>query len=110
MKRIAAVLLVLVLAGGPAGAQGLAWTAGAAKATITPAESMWMSGYGNRSAPAEGKETELWAKALVLEDAGGRRAVLVTLDLVGISRDVSQQICRTIEQKHNLSREQIVLS
>src|SRR4051794_33320343 len=104
MKRIAAVLLVLVLAGGPAGAQGLAWTAGAAKATITPAGSMWMSGYGNRDHPSEGKETELWAKALVLEDAGGRRTLLVTLDLVGIPRDVSREICRVIEQKYGLAR------
>ena len=26
---------------------------------------MWMSGYGGRTAPADGKETDLWAKAAV---------------------------------------------
>ena len=55
---------------------------------------MWMSGYGGRTKPAQGKETELWAKALVLEDAKGRKAVLVTLDLVGIGRDISTAVCK----------------
>ena len=45
------------------------WKAGAARIPITPEKLMWMAGYGARDKPAEGKETELWAKALVLEDA-----------------------------------------
>ena len=47
---------------------------------------MWMAGYAARDKPAEGKMTDLWAKALVLEDPAGKRAVLITLDLVGIDR------------------------
>lgn len=65
------------------------WKAGAAKAIITPEQPLWMSGYGGRDRPAEGKLTELWAKALVLEDKAGQRAVVVTLDLVGIDRETS---------------------
>ena len=40
------------------------WKAGVAKRAITPSTPMWMSGYASRDHPAEGKLTELWAKAL----------------------------------------------
>lgn len=86
------------------------WKAGAAKIVITPEKYLWMSGYGGRTKPAEGKETGLWAKALVLEDAKRKKAVLVTLDLVGIDRELSQEVCRRIEKKYGLPREAIVLA
>lgn len=86
------------------------WRAGLAAVVITPEQPMWMSGYASRTAPAEGKDTDLWAKALVLEDPSGRRLVLVTLDLVGIDRDLSQELCRVVMRKHRLPREAIILS
>lgn len=86
------------------------WKAGFAAEAITPKQPMWMSGYASRTAPADGSETELWAKAAVIEDAAGKRAVLVTLDLVGISREVSLDIVQAIADKHKLPREAIILS
>jgi neutral ceramidase len=86
------------------------WKAGAAKATITPAQPLWLSGYAARTKPAEGKLTDLWAKALVLEDPQGRRGVLVTLDLVGIPRDLSAAICAELKTKYGLPREAVILS
>jgi neutral ceramidase len=94
----------------PAVAQGGGWKAGAAKVNITPRELMWMSGYGARTKPAEGKLTDLWAKALALEDPTGRRAVLVTMDLVGIDRGLSVEVCRELKAKYGLPREAIILS
>ena len=87
-----------------------AWKAGAAKVAITPPSLMWMSGYGGRDHVAEGKLTDLWAKALVLEDEQGGRAVLITLDLVGIGRDTSQAICRELESRYKLRRDQIAIN
>lgn len=87
-----------------------AWKAGAAKINITPDKPMWMSGYGGRNHPAEGKLTDLWAKALVIEDAAGARAVLITLDLVGIDRQTSQAVCRELEQRYQLRRDQIAIN
>ncbi len=49
------------------------WKAGLAKVNITPDNLMWMSGYAARTKPAEGKQHDLWAKALALEDPSGRR-------------------------------------
>jgi hypothetical protein len=86
------------------------WKAGAAKAPITPDQSMWMSGYASRTKPSEGKVHDLWAKALVLEDPQGRRGVLVTLDLVGIPRDLSTAICGDLKTKYGLPRESVILS
>jgi neutral ceramidase len=86
------------------------WQAGAAKVVITPAQPMWMSGYGARNKPAEGKIHDLWAKALALEDPAGERLVLVTMDLVGIDRGLSEEVCRGLMRKHGLRRGQIMLS
>jgi hypothetical protein len=69
-----------------------------------------MSGYGSRDKPAEGKVHDLWAKALALEDARGHRAVLVTLDLVGIGRDLSVEVCQALQDRHKLPREALVIS
>ncbi|MDX1947913.1 MAG: neutral/alkaline non-lysosomal ceramidase N-terminal domain-containing protein [Pirellulaceae bacterium] len=87
-----------------------AWRAGVAKVNITPEKLMWMAGYGARNHPAEGKMTDLWAKALALEDATGKRAVLITLDLVGIDRGLSQRICERLHKQHGLTREQIAIN
>lgn len=86
------------------------WKAGAASVVITPDEPTWMAGYGGRKAPAEGKLTELWAKALALEDAAGNRGLVLSLDLVGIDREMSQRICDRIGEKHGLTREQIAIA
>ena len=85
------------------------WQVGLAKQIITPQKPMWMAGYGARDKPASGKLTELWAKAIVLQDAEGKRALAITLDLVGIDRELSQAICAQIEKQHGLKREQIAL-
>lgn len=102
------VTLLLVPAA-PA-AEPKAWKAGAAKIDITPVGPMWMSGYSGRDKPAEGTLHSLWAKALVLEDPDGRRVALVTMDLVGIPRDLSVAVCAELKKKHGLPREAILLS
>lgn len=86
------------------------WQAGVARVNITPQQPMWMSGYSSRDRPAEGKLTELWAKALVLKDARGQFAVLVTMDLVGIDHELSSEVCRELERLHRLPRSAIALA
>ena len=85
------------------------WQAGSAKVSITPQQPMWMSGYGGRNKPAEGTLHDLWAKVLVLKDPSGTPAVFVSLDLVGVSRDVALPICEAIQQAHGIKRSQIAL-
>ncbi len=71
---------------------------------------MWMSGYVNRTRPADETLIDLYAKALALEDPDGKRLVLVTMDLVGIPRDLSQAVCADLKDKYGLPRESVVLS
>lgn len=86
------------------------WKAGVARVVITPPQPMWMSGYASRDKPAEGKIHDLWAKVVVLQDPSGHQVVLVTLDLVGIDRTTSQQICERLQTEHQLGRSQIALA
>ena len=72
------LLLVLLLCSPSVIAAG--WKAGAVKADTIPRKPIWMAGYGGRTAPSEGVLHPLWAKALALEDAQGRRAVIISTD------------------------------
>lgn len=90
--------------GGPAN-----WKAGVAKAILTPEKGVWLAGYGSKR-PPEGKLHELWMKALALEDARGRRAVLITSDFQGVPKDVSDRVFEQVRRKFGLERRQIMLT
>ena len=83
--------------------------AGTATANITPKQFMWMSGYGGRNRPADSKLTDLWAKALVLEDRHKQRVVLVTLDLIGTDREMWVRIGKQLEQRYKLPRASVAV-
>lgn len=87
-----------------------AWMVGVGREKITPAEPMWMAGYASRNEPFQDVLTDLWVKALLLEDATGRKALLVTLDLVGIERTLSQEICDKLQNRFGLERAQISIA
>lgn len=108
--RLALALSLGLTAIVPVAAEAAGWKAGTAKVAITPKQSMWMAGYGARDHESEGVGIDIWAKALVLEDPDGQRAVLVTLDICGISRPLSNAIRDRIQKEHKLERKQVVLA
>jgi neutral ceramidase len=83
------------------------WPVGVAEVVITPETSMWMAGYGARDHRSEGSLHDLKVKAIAL---GKSPLVLITLDLVGIDRATSDEICRRLEAKHGLQRSQIAIA
>lgn len=85
------------------------WQAGVARANVTPKKLMWLSGYGGRDRPAEGKLADLWAKALVVRDPDGGMATIVTMDLIGIDRALSQRVCGAIGKQLGIDRARIAL-
>lgn len=85
--RIAIVFLLCA-----AGLFGAHLKAGVARIEITPAEPVWMSGYAARSHPSTGVLVRLWAKALAFESSRNRRIVIVTADVVGIPRAVTDEV------------------
>jgi hypothetical protein len=108
----------LLLLGGILGVCGAAssqapeegWQAGVASADITPAEPMWLAGYASRDHPSEGMVHPLWVKALALQDADGRRAVLVTSDILGFPKALSDRICDRLRSGLGLERADILLN
>ena len=77
---------------------------------ITPRQNMWMAGYGGRNKPSEGILHNLRAKALALEDASGGKAVLVTTDILGFPKGMSDRIRDRIKEQYGLSRAQVILN
>lgn len=86
------------------------WKAGAASAVITPDGPLPMSGYASRKEPAEGKEQDLFAKALAIEDADGRRVVIVTLDLIGVLERLRSAVAEQIEERYRISPDALLMN
>src|SRR5688572_5619695 len=94
------------LLSGPLEAAG--WKAGIAKAVITPETGVWLAGYGSKR-PPDGKLHDLWMKALALEDAAGKRAVLITSDFQGIPKEMSDTVFAGVK-KLGIERHQILFT
>ena len=92
------------------GYAGENFQAGIASTVITPQKSMWMSGYAARNKPSEGKIHDLRAKALAIEDDNDTRLVIVTVDLLGISRPLRDRLEKKVKQRYNLSPEFLMLN
>ncbi len=86
------------------------WKAGVAKVKITPEQNIWMAGYAARTEPSKGVLHDLWAKAIFLEDSLGNTALLITSDLLGFPKDVSDRIRDSLNARLGLSRAQIILN
>ncbi len=86
------------------------WKAGIATTAITPQESIWLSGYAARNRPANSKIHDLWAKALALEDSLGNRSVLVTIDLLGLTKPLSDRIRERLKSDLGLTKDRIILN
>jgi hypothetical protein len=107
MRPLASLVSVLALAASVPAAD---WKAGVATAVITQAEPMWMAGYASRTKPAEGTAQDLYAKALALEDAGGTRVVVVTLDLVSVPRSLRDRLVAAAREKYRLPAEGLLVN
>ena len=102
--------LVPVLLCAVAGAES-GWKAGVARVDITPEHPIVLLGYGDRTGPFESVAAPIFAKALALEDAQGRRGVLVTADLVGFQAAVlTDEVARRISKSTGLTRDQLLFN
>lgn len=71
---------------------------------------MWLAGFARRTRAAEGKASELFAKALALEDAAGKRVVILTADLIAMPREIADWVSEQARQRFGLGREQLLLA
>jgi len=95
-------LFALTVDGPCAAAEPTPWKAGAASVKITPEGPMAMAGYAGRKRPSEGVAQDLFAKALAIEGPGATRVVIVTLDLIGVSKPLRDWVAARLREKHGL--------
>ena len=74
------------------------WKAGVAQAVITPKEPIWMAGYGDRVHPSNGVLRDLYVKALALDSGDGKPSVIVTADLLGFPKEISDAVAARCEK------------
>jgi hypothetical protein len=103
MYRYLALLLTVV-------AYGQTWKAGAAKVNVTPKESIWLSGYANRTKPSEGVLQDIFVKAIAFQDSTGKTSVLLTSDLQGLDVEMIENIAGRALKQFGLPRERLVLN
>ncbi|MBN1845585.1 MAG: neutral/alkaline non-lysosomal ceramidase N-terminal domain-containing protein [Sedimentisphaerales bacterium] len=116
-RLVFGMLVAVLLCGGHPTTLGAAtpapeydWKVGAASAVITPSEPMWLAGYAARNKPSEGKIHDLRAKALAIEDPQGTHLVIVTLDLLGISRAVRDRLETEVTRGYGLPPEGLLIN
>ena len=94
----------------PMAAMAADYRAGVAKVDITPKDLVWLSGYASRTKPAEGTLQALYAKALALEDKKGTRVVIVTTDLIGLPRVMTDAVAARLAKEHGIERARVLFN
>lgn len=82
---------------------------GLGETVITPPVNMLMAGFA-RSQMSTGVHDELHARTLIVEDASGNVAVLMTVSLVGVSRELAGRIREGIKEKTGIPGDKIAIT
>jgi hypothetical protein len=92
------------------------WTAelyvGLAKLDITPQSSIRLSGYAGRATSSAGVADRLSVRAMVLAPdrmATDRACILVTLDSILVTNQITEETARWLKSKYGIPRSQLVL-
>ena len=89
---------------------GPAWRAGLATVDITPDHSLWMAGFAARTQASQGIALPLHAKALAIQAGDQRPAVLVTVDLLGVTAAMTDRVAALVQRRHRLRRADILFN
>ncbi|HYL75402.1 MAG TPA: neutral/alkaline non-lysosomal ceramidase N-terminal domain-containing protein [Bryobacteraceae bacterium] len=84
--------------------------AGVARLDITPQTPIWLSGYADRTHPSTGVLHSLWTKALAIEDNKGGRVVIVTTDLIGLPRTITDLVAARVNKEYGLDRSRLLFN
>src|SRR5439155_18387543 len=63
-----------------------------------------------RTHASEGKIHDLWAKALAIEDRKGGRVVILSTDLVGLPRGITDVVAARALKEYNLDRARLTIN
>jgi hypothetical protein len=108
LRLVGLAVLVVVPARSHADVPG-GLRAGAARIDITPEKPVRMAGYGSRKDPSTGVHDPLSARVLAFE-AGGRRLVLVSTDLIGFYDGTAEVMRRAVLDACHLKPSELFLA
>ena len=108
MKSIPTLSIVLTLFFNSAPVGAADFRVGVAAVDITPPLGIPMAGYYHERG-ADGVLDPLFSKALVIE-TGGERAALVTLDIISVTRSITDQARAGIEQATGIPADHVLIS
>ena len=83
---------------------------GLASVAITPTEPVYLSGYASRNRPSEGALHDLNAKCMVIKDKRGVQAAIVSMDLIGLPRSLSDPLAARIQKTYGLERSRVMFN
>lgn len=86
------------------------WKAATRKLCITPKEPIHLHGFGDRPDPTSEVLQDIYARTLALQDEAGQRSVLLSTDLLGFTREMSETIAQGAQQRFGLPRERLVMN
>ena len=84
--------------------------AGVATIDITPERSLWMAGFARRTLPSQGVAMPLHAKALALKCQGQPTAVLVTVDLLGLTARITGRVASLVQRRYRIRRADLLFN
>jgi hypothetical protein len=87
-----------------------AWQAGVATIDITPENSLWMAGFAARTQASQGVALPLHAKALALKSRKDPIAVLVTVDLLGLTAHITDRVAAAVRRRRRIRREDLLFN
>ena len=82
--------------------------AGAAKIKITPPLGLEMSGFAHKERMACGKDSELYARALVLSD-NNTKVGIASCDLLFLEKRYTNRICKKVENETGIPAKNIMI-
>lgn len=100
----------MLMAIGGLAAQAAGYKVGVAAVTITPREPIYMSGYATRNHPSEGVLMDLKTKAMVIEDEKGARVVIVSADVIGFPRSLTDPLAARIQKAYGIDRAHLLFN
>jgi hypothetical protein len=77
---------------------------------ITPQASIWMAGFAARKQTARGAALPLRAKALALEHEGRGPAVIVTVDLLGLTARITDAVAAAVQRRRGIARADLLFN
>jgi neutral ceramidase len=101
-------LLILVLSAGMLG--GADFKAGFGQRRITPPMPIWLAGFAARTHPSDSVAHDIYTKALALQDAGGRKLIVMNVELATMPKAMTDVVAGRIMHKHSIDRSRLLIN